>query len=187
MREHQLLDIAHIYMKHYITDQDVVVDMTMGKGYDTLFLASIAKFVYAFDIQEIALEHTKKRMEKSEFKNYKLILDNHNNVLSYVKDFKYVVYNLGYLPNGNKEITTKKHTTVKSLTKVLKHLQDNGMVFMVVYKGHNEGYEESKAIHLFLSTLDQNRYKILKTYLPYQDNRPPYLLCIYKKELISKE
>jgi 16S rRNA G1207 methylase RsmC len=174
-------------MKNYITDQDVVVDMTMGNGYDTLFLAGISKFVYAFDIQEIALEHTKKRMEQSGLKNYKLILANHNNVLGYVRNFKYVVYNLGYLPNGNKEITTKKHTTVKSLAKVLEHLQDNGMVFMVVYKAHNQGYEESKAIHLFLSTLDQGRYKVLKTYLPYQDNRPPYLLCIYKKELNSKE
>ncbi|BCR36422.1 tRNA (mnm(5)s(2)U34)-methyltransferase [Mariniplasma anaerobium] len=183
MRDHQLLDIAHVYMKHYITDQDIVIDMTMGNGYDTLFLAGISKFVYAFDIQEIALEHTKKRMEESGLQNYKLILANHNNVLTHVKAFKYVVYNLGYLPNGNKEITTKKNTTVKSLTKVLKHLQDNGMVFMVVYKGHNEGYEESKAIHLFLSTLDQNQYKVLKTYLPYQENRPPYLLCIYKKEL----
>jgi predicted methyltransferase len=187
MREHQILDIAHIYMKNFISNQDVVVDMTMGRGYDTLFLAGISKFVYAFDIQEVALEHTKKRMEKSGFQNYKLILDNHKNIIKHVKDFKYVVYNLGYLPNGNKEITTKKYTTVKSLAKVLNYLKDNGMVFMVVYKGHNEGYEESKAIHVFLSKLDQNRYKILKTYLPYQDNRPPYLLCIHKKELNSNE
>jgi hypothetical protein len=126
-------------------------------------------------------------MEKSGLKNYKLILDNHTNLLDYVKEFKYVIYNLGYLPNANKAITTTKHTTIESLAKVLEHLKDNGMVFMVVYEGHTEGYEESMAIHSYLSTLNQNRYKVLKTYLPYQDYKPPYILCIYKKELNSKE
>ncbi len=38
------------------------MDATMGNGHDTLFLAKLAKQVYAFDIQEQALEKTQERL-----------------------------------------------------------------------------------------------------------------------------
>ena len=41
-----------IFLAQVITKDDVVVDATMGNGHDTLFLAKLAKQVYAFDIQE---------------------------------------------------------------------------------------------------------------------------------------
>lgn len=187
MKNNQILDIAQIHMKHYITKNDTVIDMTMGNGQDTLLLAEISKFVYAFDIQEIALTNTKVKMRASGLSNYKLILDNHVNVLNHVHNFRYVVYNLGYLPGGDKAITTKNTETIKSLSTVLEQLDSGGMVFMVVYRGHSEGYQESKDLDIYLQTLNQHKYKVLKTYLPYQDNRPPYVLTIYKKELINKE
>ena len=37
----------------------------MGNGHDTLFLAKLAKEVYAFGIQEQALVHTQKRLEEA--------------------------------------------------------------------------------------------------------------------------
>lgn len=49
------LEMAHDFLREVITDQDTVVDATMGNGHDTLFLAKLAKEVYAFDIQEQAL------------------------------------------------------------------------------------------------------------------------------------
>ena len=45
------LEMAHDFLREVITDQDTVVDATMGNGHDTLFLAKLAKEVYAFDIQ----------------------------------------------------------------------------------------------------------------------------------------
>ena len=39
----------------------------MGNGHDTLFLAKLAKQVYAFDIQEQALEKTSQRLQRSRF------------------------------------------------------------------------------------------------------------------------
>ena len=50
------LEMAHDFLSQVITPEDIVVDATMGNGYDTLFLAKLAKQVYAFDIQEQALE-----------------------------------------------------------------------------------------------------------------------------------
>lgn len=183
MKNNQIIDIEHILLKHYVTDKDIVVDMTMGNGFDTLFLALISKFVYAFDIQKNAVEQTKKRLDLAKLYNYELILDSHENILHFVRDFKYVVYNLGYLPKGDKSITTKRESTLNSLTIVLKEIKDNGMVFIAVYPGHDAGKDESVALDEYLATLDPNTFKIVNTHLPYQDNNPPYLITIYKKEL----
>ena len=51
---------------------------------------------------------------------------------------------------------------------------------VMVYPGHDEGKRESKAISEYLSTLDQNLFKILRIDLPYQKNSPPYILFIRK-------
>ena len=45
------LELAHDFLAEIINKEDIVVDATMGNGYDTLFLARLAKQVYAFDIQ----------------------------------------------------------------------------------------------------------------------------------------
>lgn len=185
MSNHQILDMAHLQMKNYITKNDIVIDMTMGNGYDTLFLAGLAKYVYAFDIQKIAIDATNKSLIENGFSNYKLILDNHINILSYVKNFKYVIYNLGYLPHGDKTITTTTESTILSLETTLSHLDCQGIVFMMVYPAHKEGKNESVAIDQYLKNLNQDQFKVLKTSLPYQEHIPPYLLTIYKKELNS--
>ena len=38
---------VHKYIKGIITKQDEVVDMTMGNGFDTLFLCGLSKKVYS--------------------------------------------------------------------------------------------------------------------------------------------
>lgn len=61
------LEMAHDFLRGVITDQDTVVDATMGNGHDTLFLAKLAKEVYAFDIQEQALSKRKSVWKKQVF------------------------------------------------------------------------------------------------------------------------
>lgn len=183
MRNKQIIDIQHVLLNHYVTKEDIAVDMTMGNGFDTLLLSGLAKFVYAFDIQQTALEITNKRLSEAGRNNYKLILESHDNVLNYVEKFKYVVYNLGYLPKGDKTITTTKKSTIRSLEMVLKGVLGGGIVFITVYPGHPEGLEESYALSDYFKTLDKEIYKIIKTDLPYQDNYPPYMFIIFKKRI----
>ncbi len=182
MRNSQILDITHNLIKTYITQDDIVIDMTMGNGYDTLFLSRLAKFVYSFDIQDKAIEHTQTLLNQHGVTNVKCIHDSHENIANYVNQFKYAVYNLGYLPTGDKHITTKKESTIHSLDIVLNHIADEGIIFMVVYPGHEQGYEESTALEDYLKKLNKIKYKTIKTYLPYQDNKPPYLITIYKQK-----
>ena len=68
------LEMAHDFLAEVVNQDDIVVDATMGNGHDTLFLAKLAKKVYAFDIQEQALEKTQERLNQARMTNAQLIL-----------------------------------------------------------------------------------------------------------------
>lgn len=180
MKKNFILDYAHLLLKEYIKSDDIVVDATMGNGYDTIFLSKMCKRVYAFDIQEKAIEETSKKLSELELTNVDLILDTHENINHYVTDYKAVIFNLGYLPNGDKKITTQKESTLNAISSILPRLPISGFIQLVVYKGHEEGKKESDSIHDFLNHLDSNTYKVMKVELPFQDNNPPYIIMIHK-------
>lgn len=95
-----VIDFSHSLLKSHITKDDVVIDMTVGNGNDTLVLASIARKVYGFDIQKDACTKTSEGLK--DFNNYRIINDSHLNFEKYVKeDFCGVIFNLGYLPKGD--------------------------------------------------------------------------------------
>ncbi len=180
MKNNLILETAHLLLSKYITSEDIMVDATMGNGYDTVFLAEHSKFVYAFDIQDQALEETRKLIEKNDITNVTLIKDSHENILNYVSEFKGVVFNLGYLPNGDKNITTKKDITLKTIQTLLPVLKKDGFILIVVYTGHDQGIEESNGLNDYFKSIDQNTYKVLRTDLPFQDNKPPFIYFILK-------
>lgn len=182
MKNNSITALSHLLLSANITNLDVVIDATMGNGYDTAFLAQNSKFVYAFDIQKSALDATKIKLDKLRLTNVSLILDSHENIKDYVKDFKGVLYNLGYLPHSDKKITTTSKTTINSLIKTLPLLRKSCFILLVVYPKHKEGYLESLALDELLATLDAKVYKILKISLPFQDNRPPYIIFIQKEK-----
>ena len=45
----RIIEFAHKIIKDRVSLNDVCVDMTIGNGNDTLFMAKISKFVYGFD------------------------------------------------------------------------------------------------------------------------------------------
>ena len=180
MKKNFILDYAHLLLKQYISFDDVVVDATMGNGLDTLFLSEISKKVYAFDIQEKAIFETNKRLTLHQITNVELILDTHEHINQYVDGYKAVIFNFGYLPNGDKSITTRTDSTIHAISSILPKIPLDGFIQLVVYTGHDEGKKESESLNIFLSELDSNLYKVIKTELPYQDNYPPYIFMIHK-------
>ena len=52
------IEMAHQMLSKTIKSGDVVVDATMGNGWDTAFLAGLTDKVYAFDVQKEALVST---------------------------------------------------------------------------------------------------------------------------------
>ena len=80
----------------FITEQvqpgDICIDATMGNGNDTILLSSLCKetgHVYAFDIQEQALAHTRQRLLDADVpQNYTLLLESHTNMDHYVQSVR---------------------------------------------------------------------------------------------------
>ncbi len=132
-----------------VNSNDIVVDATVGNGNDTLFLAKIAKKVIGLDIQEEALRRTREKLQK--FSNVSLKLMSHEYIGKLKeKNIKLIIFNLGYLPNGDKNITTHSTSTLKAIKESIKVLSADGLILVVVYPGHKEGQKEAKAILEFL-------------------------------------
>lgn len=175
----KVLEFQKIKIKEILTKEDIAVDATCGNGFDTLFLANLAKQVYAFDIQEEALNSTKEKLK--DFDNVFFFKTSHENIKEYVREeIKVCMFNLGFLPKGDKSITTKANSTVIALKQTLDLLKKEGIITMVCYEGHPEGKKESRAIQKFLKTLNQKEFQVLKYEFINQTNCPPYLLVVEK-------
>ena len=176
------LEMAHDFLAQVITQEDIVVDATMGNGHDTLFLAKLAKQVYAFDIQEQALEKTSQRLQEAGLTNVELILQGHETVDQFVREVKAAIFNLGYLPSADKSIITQPQTTIEALDKLCHMLVKGGRIAIMIYYGHEGGDIERDAVMDFVSHLPQEEYTAAIYRTLNQINNPPFLVMIEKLE-----
>ena len=176
------LEMAHDFLAEVVTKEDIVVDATMGNGHDTLFLAKLAKQVYAFDIQEQALEKTKERLDQADLTNVKLILQGHETLDQFVTEAKAGIFNLGYLPSADKSVITRPQTTIEALEKLCGLLVKGGRIAIMIYYGHEGGDLEKDAVLEFVSQLSQQEYTAAIYRTLNQVNNPPFLVMIEKLE-----
>ena len=161
-----MVDLTGLH-KHFILEHlgegDVAVDFTMGNGNDTLFLSRTvgeSGRVYAFDIQQAALESTKKRLcEAGAPENYTLICASHHRVKEFVPErIKAGMFNLGYLPRGGKKaVTTMRETTMPAVEAAIEMLLPDGALIIAIYPGHEEGALEGEMVREYLKTLSKYR------------------------------
>ncbi|MCC4121994.1 tRNA (mnm(5)s(2)U34)-methyltransferase [Lactococcus lactis] len=192
------LEMAHWMLKDIIKTNDVVVDATMGNGYDTQFLAELGANVYAFDVQEEALNATEKRLDDAEIKNQifeknlsnlltepsvNLVLSGHEKLSEYVKEpIKAAIFNLGYLPKTDKSVVTKADTTLTALDALTNQLVVGGRIAIMIYYGHEGGMEEKDAVIKWTSSLPQKDWEVT-SYAPLnQIHTPPILVLIEKRK-----
>lgn len=182
----KITEVNKLFLDKIINKDDVVVDATMGNGYDTIYLGKLVGEngkVYAFDVQEEALKSTRKKVEKENMNNIiELILDGHENLDQHVKEnVACVVFNLGYLPRAKHQIITKPDTTLEAIKKSLSLLKPNGVISIAIYTGHEGGMEEKNYISEYLNRLDQNEFNVLHMEFTNQINNPPELILIERK------
>ncbi|WP_082367553.1 class I SAM-dependent methyltransferase [Paraclostridium bifermentans] len=182
----KVTDLNKVLLEDVINEGDIVIDATMGNGYDTKYLAEKVGengLVYSFDVQEEAIKSTKKRLEKAELiDRVNLILDGHQNMDMYVnKEVSCVMFNLGYLPRAKHQVITKPETTLEAIKKSLELLKPNGVVSIAIYTGHEGGMEECDEVFGYVSKLDQSEYSVLNCNFVNQINHPPRLIMIEKK------
>lgn len=175
---YQITEYCHRFLEQYIIEGDVCIDATAGKGNDTEFLRGIVGKngkVYAFDIQEEAVNATKERMIKKGYSsNVEVICDSHENMQLYVKEeVSAIVFNLGYLPGGDHSISTNSKTSIKAIKAGMELLKKDGIMSVCIYSGQDSGYEERDEVLSFLKELDSRKWLVILNQYYNRKNDPP--------------
>ncbi|XP_010064078.2 putative rRNA methylase YtqB [Eucalyptus grandis] len=186
-------DVAHSVWKHVVREGDTVVDATCGNGHDTLALVKLVAGesgrgrVYGMDIQEDALRSTScflgQSLSTQEMELVKLLPMCHSKLAEIDPDdasVRLVAFNLGYLPGGDKAITTKSETTRLALEAAGSIIEPGGLISTVVYVGHPNGREEFETVQAFASGLSTENWVCCKLQML---NRPlaPVLIFMFKR------
>ena len=158
--------IAADCLRRFLLPGDKVVDATMGNGHDTLMLCELVGeegCVYAFDVQAQAVENTRKRLEEAGVaERAKLFLCGHQLMEEHVEGpVQAVMFNLGWLPGGDKSVTTHWETTQKAVKSALKLLDTNGVCVICVYPGHEAGDEERRLLADMLASLRPQDFNVV--------------------------
>ena len=172
-------ELAKVICEKYAGKEKRAIDATCGNGHDTLWLAERFGRVYAFDIQEKAAETTRQLVESCGFDNVKVINDSHEKMAEYVHEkVKLVMFNLGYLPGGDKNIVTERETTLKAVESSLGLLEKVGLLCITMYP---QGALEKAALIRMAVSLDKGRYHCVRTDMVNQPEGAPEILFITLK------
>lgn len=150
-----LTQIAHEKIRRRLRDGDWAIDATAGNGYDTAFLAEQVGsngYVHAFDIQTQAIESAMLRLARQGYSKRATIWQkNHADMLSHVprewhNKVSAITFNLGYLPHSDRSIATCANHTLPALGQSVDLLKAQGILSLLVYKGHAGGRQEFQAV-----------------------------------------
>ncbi len=170
---------VHKIIEAYVHDEVHAIDMTMGQGYDTVHLASRAKHVSAFDVQEAALHATALRLEREQRHNVTLYHASHEQFAAYVQEpYHFVIFNCGYLPGSDKRIKTHPTTTTQALNAAYEGLSPEGVIVMTLYAKHEGAAQETQAVHAALKAFKDAR---ISRYHFLFDGHAPEVILIEKK------
>ncbi|MTD29518.1 class I SAM-dependent methyltransferase [Planomicrobium sp. YIM 101495] len=180
----RVLPFTKSLLEEAVLQGDYVIDGTAGNGHDTLFLSQLTGptgKVYAFDIQEQAIQATAERV--AAHTHVELVHDSHSKITQYVTEpIAAAVFNLGYLPKGDHAIITKPDSTLEAISQCLDLLKTGGLVLIVIYSGHEGGSEERDAVMAFLQNLPQQAFDVLQYGFINQQHSPPFLVAVEKKK-----
>ncbi|EJL39417.1 Putative rRNA methylase [Brevibacillus sp. CF112] len=180
-----VLEVARKLIRERVQQGETVIDATMGNGNDTLFLAQLVQEtgkVIAFDIQPQAIAKTKDRLEREGLADrVELKLASHEEIESLNVQAAAIMFNLGYLPGGDKEITTQAGSTIRAIESGLRVLRPGGIMTVMIYWGHAAGEVEKEAVEAFCHELSQLEFLVLKYQYINQQNQAPFLLAIERR------
>jgi len=149
-----LTEQAHAILRHVVRAGDVVVDATAGNGHDTRFLAELVEGsgqVFAIDLQPEALRQTAALLGELPPALIHLV-ERDNAELSVILPVEFhgqiaaVMFNLGYLPGGDRTLATRTESTLKAIRAALTLLRPGGLLTVIAYPGHQGGDDEATAV-----------------------------------------
>jgi len=167
---------VHMLLRAHVHEGDVVIDATHGNGGDTRLLRSLVGpkgVVYAFDVQ---------LPMRADVDMTDVLLVGHENMARHVaaihhRQVRAVVFNLGYLPGGDKALTTHVDTTVEAVEQAITLIAPDGIIILVCYQ-HDEGRRELAALRTMLSALPSGVQTATETVFLNHDVAAPIVLTI---------
>ena len=186
MKNYQITSWVHHFMEDHVQEGELCIDATMGNGNDTALLSKLVGErgkVIAFDVQQLALDHTKERMEKEGCPdNYQLVLESHEQMGNYAEEgtVSCIAFNLGYLPGGDHEKATRAESSIRAIETGLALLKKKGLMTVCIYSGGDSGFEEKDAVLAFLKGLDSKKYLVIVSEYANRPNNPPIPVLVIK-------
>lgn len=175
----KMTQLSHYFIAQSIKkDNLIAADFTCGSGEDSAYLASFSqiKKIYSFDVQMEAIEAAKKLCNDPKIE---YICDGHEHLDQYIDCFDIGIFNFGYFPAGDHNITTLLDTSIKAVKLALNRLNKKGLLLLVLYPGHDEGNKEAKYFEAFCEGLNPAHYVMMKLQMM-QKPTSPYIIAIEK-------
>ena len=186
--EERLTAAASSWIEVALFDGALAIDATVGNGYDALFLAHRVGpkgKVLGFDVQKAALAGAREILKfVGSIDRVSLIHESHTRLADFLPAGSRIagaMFNLGYLPRGNRQIITRPDTTVLALRSVLEHLAERGRVTLLVYRGHEGGIPEYEGVREFLEQLPGDEWLVEELASTSDSPIAPRLFRIQKK------
>ena len=186
MKNYQITNWVHHFIKDHVQLGDICIDATMGNGNDTALLSKLVGKngkVIAFDIQQLALDNTKEKLIHENCpQNYELILSSHEEMLHYAKKetVSCITFNLGYLPGGDHAKSTKGESSILAIQSGLELLKKKGMMTICIYSGGDSGFEEKNVVLPYIKGLNPKEYLVIVSEYANRPNNPPIPVLIIK-------
>ena len=171
-------EISHFIIDKFLDNKGIAIDCTLGNGHDTDFLSENFNKVYSFDIQKVACDNYNIKNKE----NVNVIHDSHHLLKEYIDEsVDCIMYNLGFLPGHNKDITTMHETSLASIKVGLDLMKSGAIMTIAIYRGHNEGKKEETCILPYVSSLDKSKYGVMLHSFMNRNDISPVLVVIEKK------
>lgn len=189
MEKIQTITLARDFIHDAISEGGIAIDATVGRGFDTEYLCELvgdSGTVIGFDIQQEALNSAKERLQEAGLeKRATLILDSHEHMMQYAKEgaVDAIMFNFGYLPNGDHAISTNPETSIKAIEIGLSLLRQGGKMSLCIYHGKDTGFEERDAILQYLKQISYKKYTVIVTELYNRPNNPPIFAGIVRDKI----
>ena len=182
---YQITNWCHNFIRQHVLEGDICIDATAGNGNDTELLCRLtgpSGKVYAFDIQEQALQATHARLQKAGLSAI-LIQDGHENMELHIHEkgeISCAVFNFGYLPGGDHALATQAHTSIAAVQAALHLLKKGGILSLCIYSGGDSGFAEKEALLSYLKELDSKHYLCIVSEYYNRPNHPPTPVLVVK-------
>ena len=169
-------------MRGVIQPGDLVIDATAGNGHDTVFLAECigeTGRVLAYDLQAAAIAAASARVAAAGFaERVHFHQVSHAAMADHapVGSTAAVMFNLGYLPGTDHQVTTETAETIAALDAATTVLKPGGVISVVCYPGHEAGVGQSSAVETWMTSRTAQGWRVAK-YMMLGTLRPaPFLL-----------